>query len=130
MTAGGYYEDTSPGIRYDDLNITDGNQANIDSRTNEECVVVYNAIARGEHLIPWICWSYSDDPAQGELGRLRVQYGTNTVFDVNITAGGAGFLPVWLRSPPGTRVRVRLAPVGAGITGKLNVGHRVEREIG
>jgi hypothetical protein len=115
------------GITYEGFNNSNGNPTNTGSATNAEVVVVYAPVTDGRHLITWIQWSYSAAPTAPPIGRIRVQYGVNTVFDVNVIAGGPGFLPLFLRAPVNTRVRVRLASGGVGITGKLNVGYRLEK---
>jgi hypothetical protein len=125
MTAGGLYE--GAGVLGDDIQVTDGGPENIAQATNGIAMIEYAAIADAEHLINWLCWSY--DSSQF-TGRIWIQFGKANVFDVDVTMGSADFLPIFLRAPPNTRVRVRLGAAGGGITGKLNVGHRVERPIG
>lgn len=83
----------------------------IDAAGAGVCNVVGNGLA----------WSYSDDPTGGNL---KIEDGAgNTVFSMDITSRGAGFIPldVPLRGSPNTALVVTLAAGGAGISGKVNV---------
>ena len=69
-------------------------------------------------IISGVWWSYSGTPTGG---RLLVQAGGQTFLDVDITAGGPGFLPI---DPPvslaaGTQLTVTLKAGGSGVTGKV-----------
>ena len=65
-----------------------------------------------------VAWSYEATPAGGNL---KVEDDNITVFSVDITAAGPGFLPLCLRSSPGKLLRVTLSAGGSGVSGKVNV---------
>jgi hypothetical protein len=96
---------------------------------NTAAVVTYNAVATGQHVVSGVAWSYS---GTGTLtgGNLLIEDGAGTtVFTMDVTEKGAGFVPF---APPkrGSKnrlMRVTLAAGGADVTGKVSVlGHRVE----
>jgi len=77
------------------------------------------------HVIGSVYWSYDDDPTGG---RLYIDYGGNFAFDIDITAGGPGFV-FWqppVEAAKASYVIITLAAGGAGVTGKLNVHAWVE----
>lgn len=96
---------------------------------NTAAVVTYNAATAVKHVISGVAWSYSGgDPTGGNL-KIEDVSGT-TVFSINITAQGAGFIPF---APPlrsaavNTALIITLAAGGDGITGKLSIlGHWTE----
>jgi hypothetical protein len=65
-------------------------------------------------------WSYSATPTGG---RLQITSGTQPSYDVDITAGGPGYLafPPSFRGQAGQTVVVTLAAGGASVVGKVNV---------
>src|SRR5262249_33890385 len=73
-----------------------------------------------QHCLSGVAWSYSGTPTNGNL---KIEDGSgNTVFSMDITAAGAGFLPF---VPPkkgtaNTALILTLAAGGVGITGKLS----------
>ena len=93
---------------------------------NTAAIVSYPATPTVYHVITGIAWSYDAAPTGG---RLSIIMNGSTVFDVDITAAGPGFIPF---DPPkrfgvGDAVSVTLAAGGVGITGKCNVlGHWTE----
>lgn len=96
--------------------------------SNTAAVVTKTAAGAGLfNACAGVYWSYSGNPTGGKL-TLEDVSGT-TVLEVDITAGGPGFLPF---SPPirnaaaNTALIVTLAAGGSGITGKLAVNAWVE----
>ena len=81
-------------------------------------VVTFAAIATRMHSFKQIVWSYDGTPVGG---RLSITIGATTVFDISITAGGPGFIPLDFKAPKNQAVTVTLASGGVGITGKLNI---------
>lgn len=63
-------------------------------------------------------WSYSAQPTGGQL---TITTGGEVIFQIDITEGGPGFLPVQLRGKLGQNLVVTLAAGGGGVTGKINV---------
>lgn len=103
---------------------TDENDYETESHAN--VVLTYAADANHVHLCDYAIWSYSATPTGG---RLTVEDGSgNIVQDVDITAAGPGFLPVFFRGVAiNTALIVTLYDGGSGIVGKLTVlGHRME----
>lgn len=77
------------------------------------------------HTIGSVYWSYDDDPTGG---RLSITFGGNVALDIDITAGGPGYI-FW--QPPiealkNHEVVITLAAGGAGITGKLSAHAWIE----
>jgi len=128
MTAGGFYE--ADGVTYDDLRVSDMGAENVSfpGAADERRRVVYAAIPNARHVITFVHGWYDSVPTGGNI---RIEYGDTNVlaFRVPVTGAGTGFLPVFLRAPTNTRVRITLAPGGGTVRGYLNVGHRVERPI-
>lgn len=91
---------------------------------NTPAVVTLAAMAAGaveSRYIRKITWSYDDDPTGGSL---TITDGGTTVFKVDITGKGVGFIDFdfgEIASSPQNAVVVTLAAGGAGIAGKLNV---------
>ena len=90
--------------------------------SNTAAVVTYNAAgANISHLIGGIAWSYNAAPTGGNL---KVEDGSGTtVFSMDITAAGAGFIPF---TPPkkgstNTAMIITLAAGGASVTGKVSI---------
>lgn len=65
-----------------------------------------------------LSWSYSGTPTGGSISIFD---GGNLVEQWDITAGGPGFLPVFLRGSTGQTLAVTLSAGGSGIVGKINV---------
>lgn len=89
--------------------------------SNAAAVVTYAAVADSYHVVSGLAWSYSNTPTGGNL---KIEDGSGTtVFSVDITTGGAGFLPFspYKRGTTNTAMIVTLAAGGSGITGKLSV---------
>lgn len=85
---------------------------------NTAAVITYTAAAGIEHVIDGIAWSYSGAPTGGNL---KVQDGATTVFSMDITAGGHGYIPVRKRGTANTNLVITLAAGGEGVSGKVNV---------
>lgn len=85
---------------------------------NTAAVITYAAATGTEHVIWGVAWSYDGAPTGGNL---LIQDGTDTVFSMDITAGGPGYVPVRRRGSTNTALVVTLAAGGAGVSGKVNV---------
>lgn len=70
------------------------------------------------NVVDGISWSYSGGTPTG--GRLTVKDGATTVWDIDITSAGAGFVPVVRKGTANTAMTVVLADGGAAIVGKVN----------
>jgi hypothetical protein len=92
---------------------------------NTDAVLTYTGVAGTTHVfLNGVSWSYDNDPTGG---RIWITVDGSTVFDMDITGGGAGFIPFHepLYATPGKTVIFRLEAGGSGVTGKLSVlGHR------
>lgn len=89
---------------------------------NTAAVVTLPAVAGRINVVKYLAWSYSGAPTGG---RLSITDGGVTVFDVDITAGGHGSIPLGPGFQSGARnaaVVATLAAGGVGLTGKLSVG--------
>lgn len=104
-----------------------GSANNKTSGTAADAVVEYDAAAGFRHIISGLAWSYNTAPA---AGRIKVEDGAETLFDLDITADGPGqihFEPN-LRGTTGEAMTITLYSGGAGVTGKLNVlGHYTQK---
>lgn len=67
--------------------------------------------------IHWIHFSYSDDPTGG---KVTVKSGATTVYEMDVTSGGAGPL-AFVPALEGTSLSVVMAAGGSGIVSKVNV---------
>ena len=85
---------------------------------NTAAVVTLAAEAGLSQALRGVAWSYNATPTGGNL---KVEDDSTTVFSVDITAAGPGFLPLCLRSTTGKLLRVTLSAAGAAVTGKVNV---------
>lgn len=94
--------------------------------SNTAAVVTYTAVASTYHYIGYIYWSYDGTPTGGSI---TVTDAGDTVFKVDITNAGPGFLPL---VPPlksavaNTAMVVTLAAGGSGISGIVSVRHWTE----
>lgn len=86
-------------------------------------VLTYPAEEGIAHIIPALIFSYSATPS----GRITIEDGTgNIVFDVDITAAGAGRVPFepHLRGTVNSDLIITLFAAGGAVVGKLNApGH-------
>jgi len=94
-------------------------QGNVRSAAaNTQVDLAYAAVPGHNNCLGGVAWSYDGNPTDG---RLWITVGAATVFDLDVTQGGPGFIPF---SPPlesqGELV-VHLAAAGAGVVGKLSV---------
>lgn len=89
--------------------------------SNTAAVITYAAAGAGiSHVISGIAWSYSGAPT---AGNLKVEDGSGTtVFSVDITAAGPGFIPFStpLKGTANTAMIITLAAGGSGVSGKVN----------
>jgi hypothetical protein len=95
--------------------------------SNTAAVVTYGAADGWAHLLAGIAWSYS---GSGTLagGNLLIQDGGTTVFSMDITTAGAGFVPF---DPPkrlssGAALTVTLAAGGSNVSGSINALHTMQ----
>jgi hypothetical protein len=90
--------------------------------SNTAAVITYAAAGAGvSHVISGIAWSYSAAPTGGNL---TIEDGSGTtVFTMDITSSGAGFIPMVLpkRGTANTAMIVTLAAGGSAVTGRVNV---------
>jgi hypothetical protein len=95
--------------------------------SNTATVITITAVTGTAHEIEMLGWSYD---AGGTLsgGRLTVESPSGTyLFDINVTAAGAGFIPFsgsTLRGASGQAVIITLAAGGSGVVGKVNAIQR------
>ena len=88
---------------------------------NTAAVITYAAVADKQHNVDTVVWSYSGTPSGGNL---KIEDGTgNTVFSIDITAPGPGFIPFKHphRGSVNTDMIITLASV-SGVSGKVSVG--------
>lgn len=95
--------------------------------SNTAAVITYAADASYKHTIGGVAWSYDAAPTGGSL---TITSNGSTIFKVNITAAGPGFIPF---NPPLQNAAVNqalvitLAAGGSGITGIVNaLGYHLE----
>ena len=90
--------------------------------SNTAAVVTYAAVADKAHAITGIMWSYSGGDPTG--GNIKIEDGSgNTVFSLDITAKGPGFLPFEpaKKGTANTAMIVTLAAGGSGVSGKVSI---------
>lgn len=87
---------------------------------NTAAVVTYNAVAGERHVITGVAWSY--DGGAPTTGNISITDGGNTIFSVDITSEGTGFIP--FPKPKSGRVgqtMIITLAASAAITGKLSI---------
>ena len=87
---------------------------------NTAAVITKVAVAGQRHFLTGVGWSYDDDPTGGNL---IITDGGATVFEIDITKGGPGFIPfdAPIRAAVNSQVVVTLAAGGAGVSGIVNL---------
>ncbi len=95
------------------------------TQTHAAAVVTYGAAGVGiAHSIGGVSWSYSGGTPTS--GALTIADGSNTIFSIDITAAGPGFMnfdPPKIGTP-NQAMTITLADGGVGLVGKLTVnGH-------
>lgn len=72
------------------------------------------------NVVHQVTWSYSEDPAGGNI---KVEDGATTIFTVDIPIGGPGPIPMrpGVKGSPNTAMVITLAAGGATCSGKVNV---------
>lgn len=87
---------------------------------NLDAVVTLAATSGASHYIWRVDWSYSGAPTGGNL---TITDGSATVFELDITAAGPGFVefPSGRAGTPGAALVVTLNAGGTGVLGKVNV---------
>lgn len=89
-------------------------------------VITYGVGGAGVmHVFDYVAWSYSGNPTGGNL---KIEDGAGiTVFSVDITTAGPGFIPAFFRGTANTACIITLASGGGSIVGKVNaIGKRTE----
>lgn len=88
--------------------------------SNAAAVVTYAAVAGECHVISGIAWSYVGGTP---VGNLKVEDGSSTVFSMDISSAGAGFIPLlpFKKGTVATAMTVTLAAGGSGVTGKVSI---------
>lgn len=89
---------------------------------NTTCTITLTGITTTpniRHVIHNIQWSYGTT-TQPTNGRLFVTAGTNTIFDVRVTAAGPGGYNLVLKGDPGETLVITLAAGGSSVQGTLN----------
>jgi hypothetical protein len=95
--------------------------------SNTAAVVTYTATPSVKHVISGVYWSYNAAPTAGNL-KIEDVSGT-TIFSVDITAAGPGFMPFptpFKSAVVNTAMIVTLAAGGSGVTGKVTARHWTE----
>jgi hypothetical protein len=92
--------------------------------SNVAAVCGYGPAPGWSHVVTGICWSYSGGTLSG--GNLIVQDGTTTIFQIDVTTEGPGFIP--FNPPkintPGNSLTATLAAGGSSVAGKVSfLGH-------
>jgi len=109
-------------IAVSELAAVDGAAADVNApAANTPAVVTYAGVVGAQHCISGVAWSYAgDDPTNGNLA---VADGAVTIFTMDITTEGAGFVmfPSPKRGRVATAMVVTLAAGGAAVTGKVSV---------
>lgn len=86
---------------------------------NTAAIVTIAAAGSGvSNVVNGIAWSYDADPTGGNL---KIEDGASTVFTLDITNKGPGFIPFFRKGSTNTALVVTLAAGGVGVTGKVNV---------
>jgi hypothetical protein len=91
---------------------------------NAAATTGYGGIGGYSHAIGGVAWSYNGTPTGGNL---IIQDGSTTIFQIDVTAAGPGFIPF---DPPlaitaGNALTATLAAGGSGVSGKVNfASHR------
>ncbi len=82
-------------------------------------VITYAAVAGKRHAIGGIAWSYDADPT---AGNLKVEDGSgNTIFTMDITKGGAGFIPFTRAKLGSVNTAMVVTLADGSVNGKVNV---------
>lgn len=87
---------------------------------NTAAIITYTAVAAAKHVIRGVAWSYDAAPTGGNL--LIEDVSGTTVFSLDITAAGPGFIPLTKKGAAiNTAMIITLSAGGGGVTGKVNV---------
>lgn len=94
--------------------------SNYGTATNGIVTLTFAGVASYGWCIAGIAWSYSGTPTGGNI---TITDGGNTVFSVDVTTGGPGFVSFnpAMEATIGNTLVVTLAAGGAAIVGKLNL---------
>jgi hypothetical protein len=89
--------------------------------SNQASTVTYAAAGHGlAHAVGLITWSYKGgDPT----GRLTVQDGASTIFDIDIAREGPGQIICGKKGTTNTALTVTLGAGGSGVSSKVVVSH-------
>jgi hypothetical protein len=101
--------------------------ANTVSATNAAATLTFAATAAKRWRLAAVEWSFSANPAAAAA--LTVKDGVDTVWSVDITTGGPGFLPIDpdVIGTVNTALEVSLAAGGAAVVGKVNARPILEK---
>lgn len=90
-------------------------------------VLTFAAETDTAHVVWDICWSYSAAPTGG---RLTIADGSDTVFDITITAAGPGQVqfPKGKQGRSGRAMTITLASGAGAVEGKVNASHTTVAE--
>jgi hypothetical protein len=103
-----------------------GSTSDTANATHAAATLTYAAAGASKvNVISGIFWSYSAAPTGGNI---QISDGSNVIFNMDVTAAGAGFIPF---NPPkkgsaNTALTVTLADGGAAVVGRINATSWVE----
>ena len=86
--------------------------------SNTAAVLTFAAVPNCRQAVYKIIWSYDSDPTGGQL---TVTTGGEVLFQVDVTVGGPGFIPILVTGKLNQNLVITLAAGGAGVSGKVNV---------
>jgi hypothetical protein len=81
------------------------------------CAVTLTAVDGCRRVLHGLQYSYSTTPTGG---KLTVADGANTVFEIDIPAGGPGYVIIPIVGSINTDLVITLAAPGGAVVGKLN----------
>lgn len=84
---------------------------------NTAAVITLTAVENRRHTVHFVQWSYTAAPTGG---RLTIDVGGVTKFDVDITAAGPGGFNLYIVAGVNQEVVITLAAPGGVVVGKLN----------
>jgi hypothetical protein len=90
--------------------------------SNTDAVVTFAAVSGNCHVVSGLVFSYIGGTPAG--GNLKIEDGAgNTVFNVDITSQGCGFIPFSpaKKGTAGRAMIITLTAGGSGVSGKLTI---------
>ena len=116
---------------YSDLDAQPGIAFSIEEDPGDAAVITVDADPDQFWVLDWIAWSYSDDPA---AGNISVSFGGTVIFSLDITHGGPGLLSfgdqlglynaIAQAKAPKNEAMVVTLSAEAGISAKLSIRYR------